>query len=831
MPTRRPSFHHWLMTGSILLSLFLSSCSIDLAAPTETPIPTGQVEQPTDQLLAEVDFRVALPAKIPNKQKLSFEVLDEVTGLALNSSRYEMTRVDDLHYKIKLPFTPGSVIKYRYIREGGATAIEYTSLGHQVRYRIDYVQNPGVVEDIVSAWNDTSYKGSFGRIQGQVVDGGRNTPVVGSLVSAGGQQTITASDGSFLLDGLPAGKHNLVVYSLDGSYPTFQQEAVVAASAATQVPIRLAPVQYVKVTFNVKAPDEVPEGIPIRLVGNTYPLGNTFSDLRGGISTIASRAPLLRYLKDRIYSFTIKMPVGLDLRYKYSLGDGFWNAERDNEGNFKVRQMIIPNQDLTINEQIETFTTAGYGPITFSAAIAAPLGKDESLSIQFNPYGWTEPIPMWKMSENRWVYILYSPLDSNVINGATYRYCKNDQCGKADVDSTFGQDVAGNPFKPAKDPQIIKDTIKRWAWTPDSRPTITVTSRAISPKPEGFITGVELTPDYHPSWLAYTPAAFQNIHDMGAGWTILSPTWHFTSATPPVLTQIPGIDSSTYDLSQMALQAHQKGLHIAIHPTVSYYQPASLWWQGAARDANWWQSWFDRYTTFILDHADIATQVGADALVLGDESIAPALPNGVLLDGTSSGVPGDASQRWSALIAAVRSHFKGQIIWRMNYPSETSAIPAFVDEVDQIYIVLNGTLTNAENLTPDDLRNSIAHLLHNDLLSIRDQHPKPTILGIAYPSSTGAASGCVRNGDTCLPFSVFQQAGLDIQSATVDLGEQADIYNAVFEALDGNTWIKGVIADGYYPPVALMDKSISIRGKPAADVVWFWFNRYIKPNP
>jgi hypothetical protein len=36
-----------------------------------------------------------------------------------------------------------------------------------------------------------------------------------------------------------------------------------------------------------------------------------------------------------------------------------------------------------------------------------------------------------------------------------------------------------------------------------------------------------------------------------------------------------------------------------------------------------------------------------------------------------------------------------------------------------------------------------------------------------------------------------------------------------------------VVSDGYYPPISLQDKSISIHGKPARGVVWFWFGRFL----
>jgi hypothetical protein len=67
--------------------------------------------------------------------------------------------------------------------------------------------------------------------------------------------------------------------------------------------------------------------MPLRLAGNLLQLGNTFSDLRGGLSLVADRMPVLSSLPDGRYSVSLFLPAGADIEYKYTLGDGFWNSE------------------------------------------------------------------------------------------------------------------------------------------------------------------------------------------------------------------------------------------------------------------------------------------------------------------------------------------------------------------------------------------------------------------------------------------------------------------------------------------------------------------------
>src|SRR5574342_621727 len=72
---------------------------------------------------------------------------------------------------------------------------------------------------------------------------------------------------------------------------------------------------------------KIKAGRAVALGGNLLQLGNTFSDLRGGLSTVADRMPVLTPLPDGRYSVSLFLPVGAEIEYKYTMGDGFWNAE------------------------------------------------------------------------------------------------------------------------------------------------------------------------------------------------------------------------------------------------------------------------------------------------------------------------------------------------------------------------------------------------------------------------------------------------------------------------------------------------------------------------
>ena len=90
------------------------------------------------------------------------------------------------------------------------------------------------------------------------------------------------------------------------------------------------------------------------------------------------------------------------------------------------------------------------------------------------------------------------------------------------------------------------------------------------------------------------------------------------------------------------------------------------------------------------------------------------------------------------------------------------------------------------------------------------------------------ATGCIPNGSGgCLYWTALNRPNQDLGTVNLDLQQQVDIYDAMFSAINARTWVSGLISRGYFAPVPLQDKSASIHGKPAADLVWYWFPRLL----
>lgn len=805
----------------------ISFPSLPSSPPTSEPTPQPP---PEAQPQVEITFRAQVPPGTPPNQPIFLKIMDEVSGLAFSAQMVEMQPVDADHYSAKLTFPADSIIKYRYTRHAPDGEIqEHVSDGRSVRYRIYYATNEGTVDDVISRWTDTQYQSPTGRIQGQITDSTNGQPAPSLLVSAGGVQTFSASDGSFLIEGLPPGVHNLVIYSIDGSYQTYQQGAKIEADSTTPAQIFVTPAQLVNVIFTVKVPTNTIPAVPIRLAGNLYQLGNTFADLSGGVSTIATRMPTLSPLPDGSYSVALALPAGADIHYFYTLGDGIWNTELTLQGVVNRRQIIIPDRPTIISDTVNTWVAEKESPLTFDVTVPSTTPPSDYVSVQFHPvYGWTEPIPMWRLGENRWVFILNSPLE--YIKNLSYRFCRNDQCGSADDSASMGVSNAGIPLALNPSQQKIVDDVKSWAWLEADVNAVQVTSPKITPKNPGFWAGVEFLPEYHPTWSPLFPSILDDVQRVGANWLVLSPTWTYTRDNPPILEIVAGSDPLWNDLFDELGQAADKGLQIALKPTARFLTNTNEFWLKGTRDISWWQVWFERYRNFVLHHADIAAKSGAQALILGGDWVVPALPHGTLPDKSPSGVPGDAEARWRMLLNEVKAHYGGPLFWNISYTQATTNPPPFLDYVDGIYLEWSEPLVakGGTYQSQAELDKEAARIFDNGLIPLLARYKKPLILSVYYPSADGAATGCIPSAEgSCLDMHLLDQPNPDIPTVQMDLQEQVDLYGSILSAVNQRNWINGFISGGYYPPAILRDKSDSIHGKPTEELLAYWFTNLL----
>ncbi|PWB53017.1 MAG: hypothetical protein C3F13_10375 [Anaerolineales bacterium] len=819
----------WNFFGLVLVFSLLAGCNfpgLSSITSDESQTSNGSEIQPS-----EVTFTASLPQPLQAGDSVYLNVLDEVTGLSFNPQKYIMQADSSLSYSVTLPLTVGRVIKYRYSREGVTSVNEHLYNDRPVRYRLYNVQGPGSVQDVISRWTDTETTGPSGRIMGKVQDLTTGKGIGNILVTAGGEQSFSLADGSFLLEGLPPGTHTLVFYALDGAYQIFQQGAVVAADSTTPVVIHLRPTKLVTVIFTVRVPANTPPGANIRLAGNLTQMGNTFADLSGGVSTLASRMPNLGKLADGRYMLTLFLPSDTYIEYKYTLGDGLWSSERTTGGEFKLRTLNVPGSELQQDDVIDTWLAPGGRPIQFNVGVPANTPESESVSIQFNPgFGWLEPLTMQPVIGTQgppeWQFTLMGPFNNQT--SLHYRYCRQEQCDAADDSSTMGPNAIGREINPKTNPGMIKDSVTSWAWLSDSYQQAEVPGLQVTARGGDFVAGLAFQPMFHPSYNPLLGSSIKDTQVSGVNWLVLRPTWTFTNNTPPILEPLPSHDMLQPELVMAINEAHTANLHVALFPQANFPAGYNQWWLDSARDYPWWVSFFERYSSFVLHHAAVAEASGASGLILGGDWLNPAIPGGLVPDGSSSNVPQDIEIRWRELVQNVRATFTGKLAWVVSYPDGVINPPPFLDAFDQVYILWSAPLATQPGTPIEQMQAQAGTLLDEQILPFQQIIGKPVILAISYPSIDQAATGCIALSDGgCLSYELLAQPNPDISAVGLNLQEQARVYNAMLGAINERSWIAGFVAMGYYPPALLQDKSTSIHGKPASGVLLYWSQGFL----
>ena len=453
------------------------------------------------------------------------------------------------------------MLRYRYRRTAPSPSEEFSASGEPARDRLAVISGSQTVSDVLAAWADETYVGIPGKIVGTITETGTNAPLPDVLVTAGGRAAFTDGQGGFRLDGLPPGLHTLGVLSPTGSHRPVQQGAVVASDSATPAALSLEPAASVRVSFEVTVPADTPPGSVVRLIGNTRVLGDTFALLPGGQAIDVTQALPLVMVDSTHYLALATMYAGTDLRYKYTLGDGYWNAERDEQGALRTRQLILPGADLVVADVVSTWHADSGASIPFF--VTAPPGSPagEGVSLELASSGWTTPLPMWPLGDGRWTFTLHGPTSANP--GLHYRYCRNQQCGQADDVDTAGAQADGRPLNPSSPPT---DVLTAWAWWDPAAGGATVVAPEILARPN-FEAGYEVLAPFQPSWSAPLSAAMAEMAAGGANAVVLTPSWTLGPVSPtPQMAFDPASSAFLSDLARQAEQARNLGLSVSLRP-------------------------------------------------------------------------------------------------------------------------------------------------------------------------------------------------------------------------------------------------------------------------
>jgi hypothetical protein len=804
----------WVSRLGLILVIFvlLSGCYFPSARTPDSKIYENIEELKTRPV--DIRFKIELPDPPTESERITLEILDNVTGSTYNSQRYDLDPLSEQIYSTVLSVPWGSIIKYRYIKLNETLIPEITTSGNPIAYRLLYASDNEVVTDILQAWQGDIYEGGSGILRGTLTDGETDAAIPDILVCAGGQQTFSDANGKYHIDGLAEGVHNVVFYAMDGHYRTFQQGAKIQSGMTTPADVKMTPMQKVNVTFTVTPPNDA-LGAPIYMAGSILQLGNTFADPNGSLRVQPKRMPMLTPNTDGTQSITLQLYAETDLRYKFTLGDGYWNAEQYTSGGFRVRQLIVPTNDVTVNQTIETWRSVGVEPITFSISIPPSTSPFDEKFIQFQANEWTPPIPLWPLGGGNYLYILYSPLETS--QPIKYQFCRNNDCQRA---RDSGSESFERQVQPSDKPQTITLTLDSWLnWYPFEE-NATRIEAYIPIKPAQFRATVELTPEMNPSWVTNALSGISDLSEIGANTIIFSPQWTISPNSPYLQPHL-SVTPLNQELITLLDSTSSQGFTVGLFPQIGPFHTIESWWGSGRRTEVWWNAFFDSYSEFILSYAKTAQNSSAEFLILGGKALLPAFKNGQFPDGSESDVPIQFNDTWLTLIDEIREIYQGDLVWATNAHFEIDPLPDFIYDFDGIYICVDSPLALGENPSFEDIQSGFTDIIDSQIYEVYRSTYQPIMIALAYPAVEIAASGCAMLGESCYNDGLFFYT--EVAPFVVNFEEQSLIYNAIMPILASRAWITDIAIRGYDPVVVIHDGTSSINGKPAMDVIRYWF--------
>lgn len=291
-----------------------------------------------------------------------------------------------------------------------------------------------------------------------------------------------------------------------------------------------------------------------------------------------------------------------------------------------------------------------------------------------------------------------------------------------------------------------------------------------------------------------------SINPMGINWIAIVVTCYQETVTSTQIKCRPQSSTpSDEDLIHVIQHAHRLGLRVMLKPHIDLTDDARHWRGeiGFGHNEADWKAWFGSYTDFITHYASLAQSTGADYFVVGTELVK-----------TDS-----HADEWRNVIKAVRGIYNGPL----TYASQHGAgeYINWWDALDAIGVDAYYSL--AQNVHP-----SVAQIkarwvpIVKRLGNLSKKWKRPIILTeIGYESLEGTSR---------TPWKVAGEI--------VKLEEQADSYQAAFEAFAGQKWLQGVFWWVWIPnssQCGALNSDFTACNKPAEDILRE--NYGVQPRP
>ncbi len=326
------------------------------------------------------------------------------------------------------------------------------------------------------------------------------------------------------------------------------------------------------------------------------------------------------------------------------------------------------------------------------------------------------------------------------------------------------------------------------AQTPSS--TTTIFQKGMS-----YATYANMTRDAFST--AQSNESLRRMNLAGAEWVAINVVWFQEKYTSTRIYGDPTKTPTNESVAKAVEAAHNQGMKIMLKPMIDLSNETDPDpWRGRIQPS---PLWFQNYVNFINFFAEFAEEHGVEMLCIGTE-----------LNRTVTKEP-----EWRNVISGVRERYFGLLTYAAIWWREYDKLIRWWDALDYIGIDAYFPLSNKNDPTINEVQSTWQNIA-NYLDEFHETVKKPVIFTeIGYLSTDGT--------NTAPSNYRLQNEG----GRLIDLQEQADCYEAAFQALWNKSWFYGMY--WWYwqtsPDAGGSDNSdYTPQNKPAQGVLAHWYS-------
>lgn len=751
--------------------------------------------------------------------------------------------------------------------------------GLRVGYRQILVQNGTAVEDTVATWADLPSTGPTGIVTGVVRDATSGAPLMDATVSIAGIHVPTDHEGRFEVAGVAAGAQSVLVATTKGAHRAEMQTATVADSAATEVTFDLEPAAPVTLTFDVVAPTDTPADARIKIAGNVYQLGAAIWDSENQLLPSPSRyvvtAPTARG-----YTASVTLHEGTYVEYVYTLGRTGMSVEREVDGSPLIRHFVVGGTAATREDAVSRWRTEGQVALTLRAVVPANTPARQPVYMRVGPLVPMDPVDevTWTFTYYGspgetldYRYVHGGGLEGGSLFGDDPEATRSVTLpGSDDTVENTVEFWARFPPAPAPGPDESVNLTFRVSVPPNTPPNETVSlewssaelgfgnanltatpgnpamwegriefskagtvtyhyargaggtpetgSRTLEvrhenqlvhdgvyawsdlpyvPRSTGFLAGVGPEDFWSPEFLPLYDPLLDTLEAFHAEWVVLTSVWSYGQVEPlptvePRPLRAPGVYTPLADLEATVDSIHARGLRAFLVPQFNMEltpNGSALW---GTHNGTWWDAWFEGARRLYHYHAEAAERMDIEMLLLPGPGFHAFPIEGQFED---PGYVETFDQRMEGLLGEVRSRYSGSLV--VSASNLLYDFPELADYVGTTTFDLGAV--DLTNRTVADLRAEYEALLEDRVRPMFDRYGKPVVFYQVAIADEDASPGSALTPGPLL--------------------DQANAYEAFFQALANRSWIAGTFTFGHLYAGGPLDPGFTTREKPAESVL------------